>query len=314
MPPFPQPFLYMVGIMTTPLAIHRRSWLRETWLMDAKQHSIRGMFVISSQVPIPDEADDILRVDAPETYPPGPKNAAFLRYCTSVPDIHFCIKTDDDVVLSPHKLASTLAALHNRGDPIVYMGATVWASFSPSTLEVCGHGMGPKAANRAFLSENCRGRGAVGPFPFAAGVLEVISMELAQWIVKESSLDAIVHKAHETGSWKKGEDTAIGMLVYESPYATTCMHAGWDVIHDLCFECRDKTQMWRPVTKNSIAVHLKTHQAYERIYRDVYKNMTSLCDNECANAPESMQIYDLRDVCSLYDEMLFHYRPCEYDY
>lgn len=313
-PTTPQSVLCMVGVMTTPNALERRTWIRQTWLKDAPLYGVGGHFVLSSDAQVADrDRSDILWVQAPETYPPGPKNAAFLRHCARGSH-RFCIKTDDDVVLSPGKLASTLAALYARGDPIVYMGATVWGSFSPSTLSVCGHGLGPKMANHAFLAEDCRSKGAVGPFPFAAGVLEVLSIDLARYIAFESSMSKIVDIARASGAWVKGEDTAIGMLVYESPYATTCMHAGWDLIHDLCFECRDKTQIWRPVTRRSIAVHLKAHQASETTFKAVYQNMSRLCDARCADIAEPMQIYDLRDVCSLYDEMLFHYRPCEYDY
>ena len=38
---------------------------------------------------------------------------------------------------------------------------------------VCGHGMGPNMAAGAAKLEGCKKRGAVGPFPFASGTLEV---------------------------------------------------------------------------------------------------------------------------------------------
>ncbi len=187
-----------------------------------------------------------------------------------------------------------------------------------------------------------------------AGVLEVISYDLAHWIIHNSTATQFVTDALYSRKWTKGEDTAMGMFAvllttadylcgripthtlstmkcgpknfasvpkriatrirrYESPFATTCIHAGWDKIHDLCFECKDKTQIWRPVTRHSFAVHLKSHQAVKNNYYDVFKNMSRLCDKDCQNSPETMEIYDLRDLCSRYDEMSFHYKPCEYD-
>ena len=93
--------------------------------------------------------------------------------------------------------------------------------------------------------------------------------------------------------WKKGEDTVMCMFVYESPFPTTTIHAGWDKIHDLCFECKDKTQLWRPVTKSYLAVHLKSHQAVYENYKNVFKNMSKLCDYDCQQTLLEMVINDL---------------------
>jgi len=194
------------------------------------------------------------------------------------------------------------------------MGSTLWASYSPSQFKVCGHGMGPKSSNYAFLKDNCRENGAIGPFPYAVGVLEVLSVRLAQWIIYNSSAPEFLQRARKTGKWTKGEDTVLGMFVYESWFATTAIHAGWDKIHDLCFECKDKTQIWRPITASSIAVHMKSHQATEYNYYKAFENMSRTCDSDCENRVLPMEIYNLRDICSKYDEMLFHYRLCEYDY
>ena len=56
---------------------------------------------------------------------------------------------------------------------MVYMGATIWASYIEDEFAVCGHGMGPNMAAGAAKQQGCAQRGGVGPFPFASGTLEV---------------------------------------------------------------------------------------------------------------------------------------------
>jgi len=298
--------------MSSPQSFMRRDFIRSTWMKDTP-NTVSSYFVVSKYYSIKDEYYDVLKVDAPETYPPGFKVLEFFKACVSDKKNTFCIKTDDDVVIHTPKLVPTLKNLYKKSN-IVYMGATLWASYSPFHFQVCGYGMGPKSSNSAYLNENCRELGSIGPFPYTAGVLEVLSYDLAFWITHNSSSQEFVTNALVSKKWKKGEDTVLGMFVYESPFPTTALHAGWDKIHDLCFECKDKTQLWRPVTKSSLAVHLKSHQATYNNYINVFQNMSKLCDNECQQIPLEMVINDLRDVCSLYDEMLFHYKLCEYDY
>ena len=309
-------FRVLIGIMTGPRAVERRQWIRDAWTSRLPEE-MQAVFVIGGTNVVEDAwKGDILRVNARETYPPGEKMLAFMSYCVShLWSAGFCIKTDDDVVISGRKLLYTLAPLYAASRHI-YLGATLWASFAPATFEVCGHGMGPKSAWFAGLAENCRQRGALGPFPYAVGTLEVLSVEVAELVIHNSSAPDMLRRASALtpSPWTKGEDTALGMFVYEQWLPMTCLHAGWALIHDLCFECKDKTQLWRPVTASSIAVHLKAHQAVRENYEGVAKNMSLTCDSECEETPLAMEVDGLRDLCSRYDEMLFHYRLCEYDY
>ena len=80
--------------------------------------------------------------------------------------------------------------------PKIYLGATLWASYIQETFEVCGHGMGPVSAAGAAKQERCAERGGVGPFPYVAGTLEVLSMPLASWLVKQPSVARFVQRAH----------------------------------------------------------------------------------------------------------------------
>ena len=66
------------------------------------------------------------------------------------------------------------ASLPGRG-PMQYLGATLWASYIPASFTVCGHGMGPNMA-AAAKGERCAEREGIGPFPYVAGTLEVLSM------------------------------------------------------------------------------------------------------------------------------------------
>ena len=67
------------------------------------------------------------------------------------------------------------ASLPGRG-PMQYLGATLWASYIPASFTVCGHGMGPNMAAAAAKGERCAEREGIGPFPYVAGTLEVLSM------------------------------------------------------------------------------------------------------------------------------------------
>lgn len=100
--------------------------------------------------------------------------------------------------------------------------------------------MGPVSAEGAAVQEQCRQRGGVGPFPYVAGTLEVLSMPLAIWLFEQPAVGGFVQRAQATSPprWSIGEDTVLGMWVYNSPFRITALHWGWDKIHDLCFACK----------------------------------------------------------------------------
>jgi hypothetical protein len=45
--------------------------------------------------------------------------------------------------------------------------------------------MGPMMAVGAGMSERCAERDGIGPFPYVAGTLEVLSMPLAEYIIEQ---------------------------------------------------------------------------------------------------------------------------------
>jgi len=187
------------------------------------------------------------------------------------------------------------------GAVYVYGGATLWASYVKQSFHVCGHGMGPMMAAGASRTEGCAAQGAVGPFPYAAGTLEVLSMPLARWVVSQPAVVEFVRRARGSGvpsKWDIGEDTVLGMWVHEAPFALTCLHWGWDKIHDLCFLCRDKAQLWKPITTQSVVVHIKGHQANQKNFHDIHRNFTRICSGECLRKHLPFDVPSLADLCS----------------
>ena len=92
--------------------------------------------------------------------------------------------------------------------------------------------------------------------------VQVLSMPLAEWMIEQPHVNHFVARAHERSppAWDIGEDTVLGMWVHSSPFAITAMHWGWDKVHDLCFKCTDRKQLWKPITDLSVVIHIKGHQ------------------------------------------------------
>jgi hypothetical protein len=47
----------------------------------------------------------------------------------------------------------------------------------------------------------------------------------------------------------------LGMFLYLSPWPLMPLHWGWDELHDLCFKCTRKDQIWRPITTQTVVAH-----------------------------------------------------------
>lgn len=109
-----------------------------------------------------------------------------------------------------------------------------------------------------------------------------------------------VQRAHAQTppKWSIGEDTVLGMWVHSSPFPVTALHWGWDKIHDLCFKCTDKTQLWKPITTSSVVIHIKGHQANAHNFNDVHANFSRVCGDECQRAELSFDVPDLPSLCS----------------
>jgi len=246
----------------------------------------------------------------------------------------WCVKTDDDAYVHTVRLEVNLRALwakeavaqaetvgralsqderEDDAGPMVYMGATLWASYIQSSFEVCGHGMGPVSAAGAARSEGCAGRGGIGPFPYVAGTLEVLSMPLASWIVRQPEVARFVQRAHAQTppKWSLGEDTVLGMWVYSSPFDITALHWGWDKVHDLCFKCTDKKQLWKPVTDQSVVIHVKGHQASRLNFENIHRNLSQRCDEACMQMVMPPDIPSLSHLCGISNGIHNSYSKCK---
>ena len=90
----------------------------------------------------------------------------------------------------------------------------------------------------------------------------------------------------------------------------TALHWGWDKIHDLCFTCKDKTQLWKPITTQTVVVHIKGHQASWFNFDNVHRNMTARCDDECMRAVLPFDVPSLANLCGRNENIRRGYSKC----
>ena len=170
--------------------------------------------------------------------------------------------------------------------------------------------MGPLMAYYGAREEKCN-ETSIGPFPYAVGMMQVLSTFLARWIVDQPYTHLFedrVQRDHEL-RMDHGEDMVVGMLVHLSPYPITAMHWGWDRMHDLCFECRVKDQLWRPVTASTVVVH---HVAAWDVVQKVHADIQARCDQSCIESPLPFEIEDLDHLCAKNAQIATVYEWCQY--
>ena len=112
-------------------------------------------------------------------------------------------------------------------------------------------------------------------------------------------------------AWDIGEDTVLGMWVYMTPFAITALHWGWDKIHDLCFKCMDKTQLWKPITTSTVVVHIKGHQASWFNFDAVHRNFSQRCDDACQQEVLPLDVTSLADLCGRNAAIQRSYSKCK---
>lgn len=293
---------------------NRRRWIRETFMtypnvgktMDVK--FIVGMLQ-SNLNKIPhgleeqvrgesrQNGDMVLLETVPERKSPCLKTMAWYRWATTnYPKAVFIAKTDDDAFVATIKLESNMRRF--AGNPLLYVGSTLWGTYITKTFEACARRLGPMMALGGMTEEKCAERGAIGPYPYAVGMLQVLSHELASWMVVQPSFLEFERRATAATRppmMDHGEDMVIGMFLYQHPGAVMPLHWGWDKLHDLCFECKRKDQIWRPITHQTVVAH---HVANEIIINDVFRNVTRTCDDKCQQAPLPFEVTSLQDLCS----------------
>lgn len=292
----------------------RRRWIRETFMGYSNvQKSMAVKFVVallqSNLSPVPTDLSSALRKEAdehgdtlllervPERKSPCLKTMAWYRHAVSAfPRATFIAKTDDDAYVHTIKLEHNMRRF--AGVSHVYVGSTLWGSYITKTFEACARRMGPMMTVSGMQEEKCVERGAIGPYPYAVGMLQVLSYPVASWMIAQPEYDEFERRATAATRppmMDHGEDMVIGMFLYNSPWPLMPLHWGWDKLHDLCFKCERKDQIWRPITHQTVVAH---HVANKDIMHDVHRNISAVCDDRCAHRDLPFEVTSLNDLCS----------------
>ena len=127
---------------------------------------------ITHPTPPPPHASDLLLLDdVPERKSPCLKTMAWFRHAVhTYSGATFIAKTDDDAFVQTIKLEANIRPFTQT--PRVYIGSTLWGSFVTNTFEPCARRMGPKMCAGGMKEENCVQKGAIGPYPYAVGMLQ----------------------------------------------------------------------------------------------------------------------------------------------
>ena len=304
-------------------SFQRRQWIRETWkTYDNVGKTMDVVFVVGmlqkDLSPIPEAFSTRIREESatnrdllilnkvPERKSPCLKTMAWFRHAVlTYPKATFIAKTDDDAFVATIKLEANMRPFANN--PHVYIGSTLWGTYITKTFEACARRMGPMMAVGGMKEEKCTERGAIGPYPYAVGMLQVLSHQVASWMVQQPNfLDFERRATAATGTSKRpdgtplimdhGEDMVIGMFMYLSPWPLMPLHWGWDKLHDLCFKCERKDQIWRPITHQTVVAH---HIANEEIIHSVFRNVSRTCNTKCQREKIlPFEVTSLADLCS----------------
>ena len=317
------PFI-VLGVVSNCMwgnSFDRRRWIRETWKTYGNVgKTVHVVFIVallqSNLTPISSEMEKQLREEAethgdmlllpkvPERKSPCLKTMAWFRHAVrTYPRATFLAKTDDDAFVQTIKLEANMKPFVNHKR--VYIGSTLWGSYITETFAPCARRMGPNMCAGGMKEERCKERGAIGPYPYAVGMLQVLSYNVAAWMVVQEEFATFERRATAATRppmMDQGEDMVIGMFLYLSPWPLMPLHWGWDKLHDLCFKCTRKDQIWRPITTQTVVAH---HTANEEIITQVFRNITHgshfdpmPCDEACQRRILPFEVTSLEDLCS----------------
>ena len=179
--------------------------------------------------------DDIVFVNARDWVPHAvaEKSLAWWQYATvHLPRYKWYMKTDDDSLAHLPRLEADIRAMEAMGRSHYYYGVMtwrVWTPFHPEPDAACGERgddgpslNGPSGRLRRLIrarqepSGECAG--AIGPFPFADGSLQILSADLMHAFVRHP-LTANFSRAHlgrtEPPFWTH-EDAGIAYLLFHA--------------------------------------------------------------------------------------------------
>jgi len=291
----------------------RRYWIRRTFMTYSNVgRSMSVAFIVamlqSDLSPVPESLAKRLRREAaeygdmlllervPERKSPCLKTMAWYRHALQAyPAATFIAKTDDDAYVHTVKLEVNMRRFAH--EPLVYIGSTLWGTYIVDSFEACARRMGPMMCAGGMREERCAERGAIGPYPYAVGMLQVLSRPVATWMVAQPAYEEFERRA--TAATKPpmmdhGEDMVIGMFIYQSPWPLMPLHWGWDKLHDLCFKCERTDQIWRPITWQTVVAH---HVANAWIMQEIFHNISAVCDDACVHQELPFEVKSLEDLC-----------------
>lgn len=303
-----------IGIVSAPEYVHRRAVLRHTWL-SLPAPGVHTRFVVRAlhaparlhrQLSAEQRThSDILEVSVPwnETRLRGPvlTLAAWIRHAASqLPSARYIAKVDDDSYLHAPGLAELLrSTLHPSlgAHAMAYIGTLTWYSWYAEQWDRCGFGwswnganaMGQFCRNHTWASQRCGAHGcgpAVGPFPFAAGYLIIVSAPLASAISSSPALDVeerrltiarglVTHKGFR--HTQIFEDVWLGSFVHRflprAPVAFVQLFRSETVV-DL-----DQTQWGSTVRPSALLVHIRSKET--RIFLAVHELLQQDSSQRC---------------------------------
>lgn len=246
-----------IGVISAPEYAARRDSLRASWLrwpVVGRGQPVRVLFVVRSagapdalecQLDVEQRRhDDIERVAVAwnESRLRGPVLclAAWLELATRrFSAAAFVAKMDDDAYLHVPDLVALLRTIESTPShaPLTYVGPMSWFHWHPNIFERSGFGWyfseayktGAFCRNATAAEERCGHAGCggcVGPFPFAAGFLVVLSTPLAEELAASPVLRRDLRALRATSTIvnrfgnpteKVMEDIWLGSLIHRRP-------------------------------------------------------------------------------------------------
>jgi len=202
-----------------------------------------------------------------------------------------------------------------RAGPL-YFGNTLWCSYSLEDFQPCGYGFGPLQAAGAKKAE-CpllpKGRNAIGPYPYTAGLMWGMSYELVQWIAGSRLVYDFWQNAssrYEPPYWVKGEDSAFGFFAHIAPFPNlTPIHWGWHIVHD-GYEFRSPSERGlctQHISNTTLAVH-SMHTPAD--FQLVVHQLRERCDATCEQATLPFTVDGLADLCQRNPNIPKAYSKC----
>ena len=73
---------------------------------------------------------------------------------------------------------------------------------------------------------------------------------------------------------------------------------------------QDKTQLWKPITEQSVVIHIKGNQASWLNFDNVHRNFSRVCDGACLARTLTFDVPSLPDLCSRSPDIQRGYSKC----